>query len=128
MQSLTIYYDGECPLCLAEIHFLKSRNKDHLIEFVDVAATQYDEATHQLSCQLALAAMHGRLADGTQLKGIPVFTEAYRRSDLPMLAWIFSRTWLEPFLSAMYYVFAKYRHSISKTIGPMMLRLSKRFA
>lgn len=128
MQSLTIYYDGECPLCLAEIHFLKSRNKDHLIEFVDVAATQYDEATHQLSCQLALAVMHGRLADGTQLKGIPVFTEAYRRSDLPMLAWIFSRTWLEPFLSAMYYVFAKYRHSISKTIGPMMLRLSKRFA
>ena len=128
MQSLTIYYDGECPLCLAEIHFLKSRNKDHLIEFVDVAATQYDEATHQLSCQLALAAMHGRLADGTLLKGIPVFTEAYRRSDLPFLAWIFSRTWLEPFLSAMYYVFAKYRHSISKTIGPMLLRLSKRFA
>ena len=128
MQSLTIYYDGECPLCLAEIHFLKSRNKDRLIEFVDVAAAQYDEATHQLSCQLALAAMHGRLADGTLLKGIPVFTEAYRRSDLPMLAWIFSRTWLEPFLSAMYYVFAKYRHSISKTIGPMMLRLSKRFA
>ncbi len=128
MQSLTIYYDGECPLCLAEIHFLKCRNKDHLIEFVDVAAAQYDEATHQLSCQLALAAMHGRLADGTQLKGIPVFTEAYRRSDLPMLAWIFSRTWLEPFLSAMYYVFAKYRHSISRTIGPMMLRLSKRFA
>ncbi|MEI2813024.1 MAG: DUF393 domain-containing protein [Burkholderiaceae bacterium] len=128
MQSLTIYYDGECPLCLAEIHFLKSRNKNRLIEFVDVAAAQYDEATHQLSCQLALAAMHGRLADGTLLKGIPVFTEAYRRSDLPMLAWIFSRTWLEPFLSAMYYVFAKYRHSISKTIGPMMLRLSKRFA
>ena len=128
MQSLTIYYDGGCPLCLAEIHFLKSRNKDRLIEFVDVAAAQYDEATHQLSCQLALAAMHGRLADGTLLKGIPVFTEAYRRSDLPMLAWIFSRTWLEPFLSAMYYVFAKYRHSISKTIGPMMLRLSKRFA
>ena len=128
MQSLTIYYDGECPLCLAEIHFLKSRNKNRLIEFVDVAAAQYDEATHQLSCQLALAAKHGRLADGTLLKGIPVFTEAYRRSDLPMLAWIFSRTWLEPFLSAMYYVFAKYRHSISKTIGPMMLRLSKRFA
>ena len=128
MQSLTIYYDGECPLCLAEIHYLKSRNKNRLIEFVDVAAAQYDEATHQLSCQLALAAMHGRLADGTLLKGIPVFTEAYRRSDLPMLAWIFSRTWLEPFLSAMYYVFAKYRHSISRTIGPMMLRLSKRFA
>ncbi|MEN9983738.1 MAG: hypothetical protein RJB10_1656 [Pseudomonadota bacterium] len=128
MQSLTIYYDGECPLCLAEIHFLKSRNALGLIEFVDVAAPQYDEATHQLSCQLALATMQGRLADGTQLEGIPVFAEAYKRANLPKLAWVFSRQWLAPVLNASYYVFAKYRHSISKTIGPMMLRLSKRYA
>jgi predicted DCC family thiol-disulfide oxidoreductase YuxK len=46
MQSLTIYYDGECPLCLAEIHFLKSRNFLGLLEFVDVAAPQYDESEH----------------------------------------------------------------------------------
>ena len=128
MQSLTIYYDGECPLCLAEIHFFKNRNALGLIEFVDVAAPQYDEATHQLSCQLALATMQGRLADGTQLEGIPVFAEAYKRANLPKLAWLFSRQWLAPILNASYYVFAKYRHSISKTIGPMMLRLSKRYA
>ena len=128
MQSLTIYYDGECPLCLAEIHFLKSRNKQGLLEFVDVAAAQYDEATHQLSCKLALATMQGRLADGTQLEGIPVFAEAYKRANLPKLAWLFSRAWLAPLLNLGYYVFAKYRHSISKTIGPMMLRLSKRLS
>ena len=128
MQSLTIYYDGECPLCLAEIHFLKNRNKLGLLNFVDVAAPQYEEAIHQLSCKLALATMQGRLADGTQLEGIPVFAEAYKRSNLPRLAWLFSRPWLAPILNASYYVFAKYRHSISKTIGPMMLRLSKRYA
>ena len=127
MQSLTIYYDGECPLCLAEIHFLKNRNKLGLLKFVDVAAPNFDEAAHQLSCQLALATMQGRLADGTQLEGIPVFAEAYKRADLPTLAWLFTRPWLKPFLNASYYVFAKYRHTISKTIGPMMLRLSKRF-
>jgi predicted DCC family thiol-disulfide oxidoreductase YuxK len=128
MQSLTIYYDGECPLCLAEIHFLKSRNALGLIDFVDVSAPQYDEVSHQLSCQLALATMQGRLADGTQLEGIPVFAEAYKRANLPMLAWLFTRPLLTPILNASYYVFAKYRHSISKTIGPLMLRLSKRFA
>ena len=125
MQSLTIYYDGECPLCLAEIHFLKSRNKLRLLEFVDVAASQYDEAEHQLSCKLALATMQGRLGDGTQLEGIPVFAEAYKRANLPTLAWLFSRSWLAPLLNAGYYVFAKYRHGISKTVGPMLLRLSK---
>jgi predicted DCC family thiol-disulfide oxidoreductase YuxK len=128
MQSLTIYYDGGCPLCLAEIHFLKSRNKLGLLEFVDVAAPQYDEATHQLSCKLALATMQGRLADGTQLEGIAVFAEAYKRANLPTLAWLFTRPWLAPILNASYYVFAKYRHGISKTIGPLLLRLSKRCA
>ena len=127
MQSLTIYYDGECPLCMAEIHFLKNRNTLGLLEFVDVAAPQYDESAHQLSCKLALATMQGRLGDGTQLEGIPVFVEAYKRANLPKLAWLFSRSWLKPFLNASYYVFAKYRHDVSKTIGPMMLKLSKRY-
>ena len=127
MQSLTIYYDGECPLCLAEIHFLKNRNSLGLLEFVDVAAPQFDESAHQLTCKLALATMQGRLGDGTQLEGIPVFAEAYKRANLPMLAWLFSRSWLKPVLNASYFVFAKYRHTISKTIGPMMLRLSKRY-
>jgi hypothetical protein len=71
--------------------------------------------------------MQGQLADGTQLEGIPVFAEAYKRANLPTLAWLFTRAWLAPILNASYYVFAKYRHAISKTIGPMILRLSKRF-
>jgi predicted DCC family thiol-disulfide oxidoreductase YuxK len=128
MQSLTIYYDGGCPLCMAEIHFLNNRNALGLLEFVDVTAAHYDEATHQLSCQLALATIQGRLSDGTKLVGIAVFAEAYKRVNLPKLAWLFSRKCLAPVLNASYYVFAKYRHSISKTIGPTMLRLSKRYA
>lgn len=128
MQKLTLFYDGECPLCRAEIHCLKSRNTFGLLDFVDVATSHFDEAEHQLSCKLALTTMQGRLADGTQLEGIPVFAEAYKRANLPTLAWLFSRQWLAPILNAGYYVFAKYRHRISKTIGPMMLRLSKWYA
>lgn len=126
LQILTIYYDGACPLCLAEVHVLKNRNKLGLLEFVDVAAPQFDENAHQLSCELALATMQGRLADGTQLEGVPVFAEAYKRVNLPIMAWLFTTPWLAPLLNASYFIFAKYRHSISKTIGPMMLRLSKR--
>jgi predicted DCC family thiol-disulfide oxidoreductase YuxK len=127
MQRFTMYYDGACPLCQAEIHFLQSRNSLGLLEFIDVAAPKYDEVAHQLSCKLALATMQGRLADGTQLEGIPVFAEAYKRARLPKLAWLFSRRWLAPMLNAAYFIFAKYRHPISKMIGPSMLRLSKRF-
>lgn len=128
MQRLTMYYDGHCPLCQAEIHFLGNRNSLGLLEFVDVSKPAFDEATHQLSCKLALATMQGRLGDGTQLEGIPVFAEAYKRANLPMLAWLFSRRWLAPLLNTGYYIFAKYRHPISQAVGPFMLRLSKRFA
>jgi predicted DCC family thiol-disulfide oxidoreductase YuxK len=128
MQSLTIFYDGKCPLCLAEIHFLKSRNVLGLLEFVDVVAPDFDEQAQQLSCELALKTMQGRLQDGSWLEGIPVFAEAYKRANLPTLAWLFSRSWTKPFLNAGYSLFAKHRHSISKAIGPVLLRLSKRFA
>jgi predicted DCC family thiol-disulfide oxidoreductase YuxK len=128
MHNLTIYYDGNCPLCLAEIHFLKSRNKHGLLEFVDVVAPQFDENLHHLSCELALKTMQGRLGDGTRLEGIPVFAEAYKRANLPTLAWLFSRSWLAPILNLSYKIFAKYRHGISRAIGPMLLRLSKRYA
>ncbi len=128
MQRLTMYYDGNCPLCQAEIHFLGNRNSLGLLEFVDVSAPEFDEVTHQLSCKLALATMQGRLSDGTQLEGIPVFTAAYERANLPKLAWLFSRRWLAPLLNTGYYLFAKYRHSISRAVGPFMLKLSKRHA
>ncbi len=126
MQRLTMYYDGTCPLCQAEIHFLGSRNVRGLLAFVDVSAPSFDETAHQLSCKLALATMQGRLTDGTQLEGIPVFSAAYERANLPKLAWLFSRRWLAPLLNAGYYLFARYRHPISKAIGPSMLRWSKR--
>ena len=35
-------YDGDCPVCMAEVKLLKSRDKDHKIAFVDISADDYD--------------------------------------------------------------------------------------
>lgn len=126
MGALTIYYDGLCPLCQAEILFLMSRNHQRLLNFVDLQAPAFDASLHQVSCAQAMAKIHGRLANGELLTGIPVFAEAYRRIGLTVMAWLISRTWVRLFLDPVYLIFAKHRHAISRTLGPGLLRLARR--
>jgi predicted DCC family thiol-disulfide oxidoreductase YuxK len=126
MHSLTIYYDGQCALCLAEIHFLKARNRRGLLDFIDFNQQAFDEGRHDISCACAMEKIHARLSDGELLTGVPVFAEAYRRADLPLLAWLLSRVWLKPVFNAGYFVFARYRAWFSRAIGPFLLRSARR--
>ena len=127
MPELTLYYDGQCPLCVAEVQFLESRNAQGLLAFVDITQTDFASSGHNISCEAAMAQIHGRTADGQVLVGVPVFANAYRLAKLPFLAWLLSRRWLMPVLQPAYMLFAKHRHAISKRIGPSVLKLSKRF-
>ena len=125
--ELTLYYDGSCPLCLAEVAFLQSRNAQGLLGFVDVTQTGFQDTDHHISCEAAMAQIHGRTSQGHVLVGVPVFAMAYRLAKLPVLAWILSRPWLSPILQPAYIWFAKHRQLISRLIGPGVFRLSKRF-
>lgn len=125
LQKLTLFYDGACPLCQAEILFLSGRNQADLLSFVDINSKAYDPLKVGVSCEEALAAMYGQYADGTLINGVIVFPEAYRRADLPTLAWIFSRKSMQPILKMAYRFFAKNRHAISKVFGPGALWLVK---
>jgi predicted DCC family thiol-disulfide oxidoreductase YuxK len=125
LQKLTLFYDGACPLCQAEILFLSGRNQADLLGFVDINSKAYDPLKVGVSCEEALAAMYGQYADGTLINGVTVFPEAYRRADLPTLAWIFSRKLLQPILKIGYRFFANNRHAISRVFGPGALWLVK---
>jgi len=125
LQKLTLFYDGACPLCQAEILFLSGRNQADLLGFVDINSKSYDPLKVGVSCEEALAAMYGQYADGTLINGVTVFPEAYRRADLPTLAWIFSRKSMQPILKMGYRFFANNRHAISRVFGPGALWLVK---
>jgi predicted DCC family thiol-disulfide oxidoreductase YuxK len=125
LEKLTLFYDGACPLCQAEILFLSGRNQANLLDFVDINSKRFDPAKVGVSCEAALAAMYGQFASGKLIQGVSVFPEAYRRANLPRLAWFFSRKPLQPFLQLAYLLFAKNRHEISSLLGPIALRLVK---
>ena len=125
LEKLTLFYDGTCPLCQAEILFLSRRSQAGQLDFVDIHSAYFDPEKIGVSCDQALAAMYGQFADGTLIQGVSVFPEAYRRAGLPYLAWIFSRKSLQPALGVGYRFFAKNRHAISSVLGPGALWLVK---
>ncbi len=125
LEKLTLFYDGACPLCQAEILFLTGRNQANLLDFVDINSAQFDPLKVGVSCEAALAAMYGQFASGKLIQGVSVFPEAYRRANLPRMAWLFSRKSLQPLFKLGYLFFAKNRHAISSLLGPAALRLVK---
>ena len=125
LQKLTLYYDGACPLCQAEILFLSGRNQAGLLDFVDINSDRYDPIKVGVTCEQALAAMYGQYDNGALINGAAVFPEAYRRANLPFLAWLFSRKVIQPPLRMGYQFFAKNRHAISRIFGPVALCLVK---
>jgi len=123
MKSFTLFYDGACPLCQAEILFLQNRNQAGLLYFIDINSVQYDPQKVGVSCEEALASMYGQIEGEQPINGVAVFGEAYRRANLPLMAWIFTRSWMMPILGPSYRFFAKHRHDISGFFGPPLLKL-----
>jgi hypothetical protein len=74
-------------------------------------------------CAQAMDNIHAILDDGGTLIGVPVFAEAYRRADLPLLAWLISRPCLRWLLEPAYALFARHRAGVSALLGPPLLRL-----
>ncbi len=88
--SLTLLYDGACPLCLREVKFLKRRDLHGRLAFVDIDQHAYDPSQWQgISYRDAMARIHAIRADGEILKDVAVFREAYRCVGL---GWIYAPT------------------------------------
>ncbi len=122
-ETLTIFFDGHCPLCLAEIHILENNNHQKLLKFVNLH--NENNMDKDINCELALKVIHAKLSNGEVVKGPKVFEEAYKRSDLTLMKTLFSWKLFRMFYGAFYITFARFRHQISKLIGPAMLKFAK---
>jgi predicted DCC family thiol-disulfide oxidoreductase YuxK len=127
MSPLTLYYDGRCPLCQAEMLYLQHRDHLGLLNCVDITLNDFDANATGLSCERAMASIHGQLANGDWVTGVAVFAAAYERVGLRRMAWLLSRPSLQPLLGWGYARFARHRYTLSRWFGPSLLRFVKRW-
>ena len=112
--ELTLLYDGGCPLCLREVTFLRRRDHRGLLQFIDVDAEDYDpDAWGGISYRQAMARIHAIQVDGTVLRDVAVFREAYR---LIGLGWLYApTTWplVGSVVDTTYGIWARFRLAVT---------------
>ncbi len=112
--ELCVLFDGECPLCAAEIRMLRSLDRGRgRIHFDDIAAPEFRAERYGTDHASLMARIHAALPDGTLVEGVEVFRRAYAAVGL---GWLVAPTrWplLGPLTDALYRVFARNRLAIT---------------
>lgn len=77
-QKTTVYFDGSCPLCQAEIDVYAKRNAGE-VEYLDVSAAENLES-HGLTREKAMARFHVMTDQGELKTGAYAFVELWRKT------------------------------------------------
>lgn len=114
---MTIFHDGNCPICRFDMDNLKARNHEEKLAFIDVAAPEFDPTAYGMSQTDFITEIHAQCADGRFVKGMEVFRLAYRAVGL---GWaVAPASWgpLRQPANALYRLFARNRGKIGKHFG-----------
>jgi len=117
LSKSTVYFDGSCPLCRAEIGYYRREDQGRALCFVDVsetAAVPPDGITRERAMQR----LHVRARDGRVLSGAAAFVEVWAR--LPRWRWAARAASLPGALVALewgYRIFLPVRPFVSRFFG-----------
>ena len=112
-ETLTVLYDGGCPLCrreIAHVQGLAKQCESSALCFVDISSEAEGSVTHAAERQALLARFHVQRSDGSRLSGAAAFTAMWSR--LPGWRWLAKLARLPGMLTLLegaYRVFLKLR-------------------
>ena len=118
----TAYYDGNCPLCRAEIDMYRKQDTDNRIKLIDVSVTDVDLPDGFARSQ-AMARFHVMSTNGRLLSGAEAFIEVWRQ--LPGWRWvarIATFRWITLMLELAYRIFLHTRPTLVR-----IFLITKRF-
>lgn len=116
MAALIIFYDGGCPLCVKEMRQLKTKDKQHKLQFENIWANDFAKRFPHIDIAEANRILHGQKASGDMIYGLDVTHAAWSAVGrgwmtaalrLPIIKWLADKGYL---------FFARNRNGISKLI------------
>lgn len=109
---LTLYFDGSCPLCRAEMHNLELRDAGQKLRFVDISVSaDYPPGT---DFEALMTLIHAQCADGSVLRGVEVFRLAYGAVGIPWVARLTRLPGLKGLSEALYPWIARNRYRLPR--------------
>jgi predicted DCC family thiol-disulfide oxidoreductase YuxK len=111
----TVYYDGACQLCSAEMKNLMQRDTAGHIAFIDASLPGFDAGALGVTRAAVMNALHvKRLADGAWLIGIPAFEALYRATGQHRVAGALRHPLLAALAARAYPWVARNRHRLPR--------------
>jgi predicted DCC family thiol-disulfide oxidoreductase YuxK len=108
--DVEVFFDGECPLCVREIAFLRRLDAPaKRIRFTDIQAPGFDAAAMGISYVALMRRIHGRLPDGRIIDGVEVFRQLYGAVGFRRLVAFTRWPGVAGTLDLAYTLFAKHR-------------------
>jgi len=111
-EQLTIFYDGLCPLCCAEMDKLKRNDTKNLINLVNLHSTEFEQYAQNIDKHAAMKILHGEY-QGRILKGLNVTHRAWTLVGKGCLVAPLQWPVFKQVSHLGYLVVAKYRQPIS---------------
>lgn len=102
---LTLYFDGECPLCAREIKILRARAKPDRLRFVDISGEAFDAGSVGFTLAQMESSLHARFDDGTWVTGLDATLWSWRAAGLGVWAAPLSWRLTRPLLDIGYRLF-----------------------
>lgn len=72
-EKITVYYDGLCRVCAAEIGFYRRAQGSESIRFVDIFSPDFDVQSESLDAAAIHKELHVRKSDGSVVIGVDAF-------------------------------------------------------
>jgi len=123
--AATVYFDGSCPLCRAEIAHYRRQVKAGTLCFVDVSNPTV-ALGEDLDQEQAMRRFHVRREDGRLVSGATAFVEIWKR--LPRWRWVARATvtlGLLPLLETAYERFLTARSHVARLFAIPSLNSSR---
>lgn len=115
--ALTLYFDGACPFCRAEMQRLRRWDHAGRLAFVDIATPGFDPSELGLSMTDLGREVVSRTAAGQLLAGIDTIWAAYSLVGRAWLVWPLRVPGLRTVLAWLYRWFARNRYLLSRLLG-----------